>query len=40
MPNQFTIATMKGSRTKGRPRKRCMFEVEEDLNIMAIKTSR
>jgi hypothetical protein len=37
MPNQFTPATMEGRRTKGRPRKRCIYEVEKDVNIMAIK---
>jgi hypothetical protein len=37
MPKQFATATMEGRRKNGRPRKRCRFEVEGDLNIMGIK---
>jgi len=37
MPKQIAIATVEGIRKKGRSRKGCRDEVEEDLNIIGIK---
>jgi hypothetical protein len=37
MPKQISIATMEGKAKIGRPRKRQRDEVEENLNIIAIK---
>jgi hypothetical protein len=34
------ISTMKGTRKRGKPRKGWRDEVEEDLNVMGIKTGR
>jgi hypothetical protein len=38
MPKQIAADTIEGTRKRGRPRKRWKDEVEEDLNIMGIKT--
>jgi hypothetical protein len=37
MPIQIATATTKGTRKRGKPRKRWRYEVEEDLNIMGVK---
>jgi hypothetical protein len=40
MPKQIATTTLEGTRKRGRPRKRWTDEVEEDLNMMRIKTGR
>jgi hypothetical protein len=40
MPKQIAVATIEGTRKRGRPRKRWKDEVEEDLNIMGITNGR
>jgi hypothetical protein len=40
MPKQVATATVEGTRKRGRPSSRWRDEVEEDLNIMGMKTGR
>jgi hypothetical protein len=40
MPKQIATVTLEGARKRRRPRKRWGAKVEEELNIMGIKTGR
>jgi hypothetical protein len=40
MPKQIAVATIEGTRKRGRPHKRWKDEIEEDLNLMGIKNER